>query len=160
MDHSSHNKETHAAYHPDYYQIGFASDFYAANIFNCTRQVRYSLTNPLEEIDEETDPLDAIIRNFNERWFQGWSATPEEQRVEFVNIVESVKNHRDFKRKYQEISDPHNRELAFEKMLKEVMLLRRKDELELYKLFANDSAFKTAWQQSIQHEVERNLQEM
>ena len=43
--------------------------------------------------DEEHDPLDDIIKNFNERWFQGWSATPEEQKVKFINIAESVKTH-------------------------------------------------------------------
>ena len=103
--------------------------------------------------DEERDPLDEIIRNFNERWFQGWSATPEEQRVKFINIAESVKNHPDFAAKYQNNPDPHNRELAFEKMLKEVMLARRKDELELYKLFAGDTAFKASWTQSMQRTV-------
>ena len=46
--------------------------------------------------DKETDPLDEIIRQFNERWFQGWSATPEEQRIKFVNIAESIKSHPDF----------------------------------------------------------------
>ncbi|WP_413692087.1 type I restriction endonuclease subunit R [Psychromonas sp. KJ10-2] len=103
--------------------------------------------------DDEKDPLDEIIKNFNERWFQGWSATPEEQKVKFINIAESVKNHPDFEAKYQNNPDPHNRELAFEKMLKEVMLARRKDELELYKLFAGDSAFKASWTQSMQRSV-------
>ena len=103
--------------------------------------------------DKEEDPLDEIIRNFNERWFQGWSATPEEQRIKFINIMESVKSHPDFKSKYQNNPDPHNRELAFEKMLKEVMLKRRKDELELYKLFSGDTAFKTSWTQSLQRMV-------
>jgi hypothetical protein len=32
------------------------------------------------------DPLDEIIKAFNERWFQGWEATPEEQRVKFIHI--------------------------------------------------------------------------
>jgi type I restriction enzyme R subunit len=104
--------------------------------------------------EQELDPLDEIIRNFNERWFQGWSATPEEQKIKFINIAESVKNHPDFAAKYQDNPDPHNRELAFEKMLKEVMLHRRKDELELYKLFANDPAFKSSWTQSMQRTVE------
>ena len=90
---------------------------------------------------EETGSLDEIIRSFNERWFQGWGATPEEQRVKFINIADSIKAHPDFAAKYQNNSDPHNRKLAFEKILKEVMLMRRKEELELYKLFANDSAF-------------------
>lgn len=103
--------------------------------------------------DDAHDPLDDIIKNFNERWFQGWSATPEEQKVKFINIAESVRTHPDFESKYQHNPDPHNRELAFEKMLKEVMLSRRKDELELYKLFAEDSAFKASWTQSMQRTV-------
>jgi len=103
--------------------------------------------------DVERDPLDEIIRNFNERWFQGWSATPEEQKVKFVNIADSIRNHPDFEAKYQNNPDPHNRELAFEKMLKEIMLQRRKDELELYKLFAGDPAFKASWTQSMQRMV-------
>lgn len=102
---------------------------------------------------KDVDPLDEIIRTFNERWFQGWSATPEEQKVKFINIAESIKQHPDFESKYQNNSDPHNRELAFEKMLKEVMLRRRKDELELYKLFAGDGAFKAAWMQSLQRMI-------
>jgi type I restriction enzyme R subunit len=103
--------------------------------------------------DGDFDPLDEIIRSFNERWFQGWSATPEEQKVKFVNIAESVKKHPDFEAKYQNNPDPHNRALAFEKMLKEVMLSRRKDELELYKLFAGDSAFKASWTQSMERTI-------
>jgi type I restriction enzyme R subunit len=103
--------------------------------------------------DTDVDPLDDIVRTFNERWFQGWSATPEEQKVKFINIAESIKQHPDFESKYQNNSDPHNRELAFEKMLKEVMLRRRKDELELYKLFAGDGAFKAAWMQSLQRMI-------
>ncbi len=103
--------------------------------------------------EEETDPLDEIINSFNERWFHGWSATPEEQRVKFINIAESIKAHPDFTEKYANNSDPQNRGIAFDKMLREVMLLRRKDELELYKLFANDPAFKASWQQSLERLV-------
>ncbi len=104
--------------------------------------------------DKETNPLDEIVNTFNERWFQGWSATPEEQRIKFVNIAESVKAHPDYEDKYKNNADPHNRELAFEKILKEIMLQRRKDELELYKLFAGDDAFKSSWKQSIQRIVD------
>jgi type I restriction enzyme R subunit len=107
--------------------------------------------------DEERDPLDDIIKNFNERWFQGWSATPEEQKVKFINIAESIKQHPDFEAKYQNNPDPHNRDLAFEKMLKEVMLARRKDELELYKLFAGDPAFKASWMQSMQRTIAQRI---
>lgn len=96
------------------------------------------------------DPLDEIIRTFNERWFQGWSATPEEQKVKFINVVNSIRAHPDYTEKYEENTDPYNRNLALEKMLQDVMLKRRKEELELYKLFASDPAFKAAWSQNIQ----------
>jgi len=103
--------------------------------------------------DDEKDPLDEIIKSFNEKWFQGWNATPEEQKIKYINIAESVKIHPDFEAKCRDNLDPHNRKLAFEKILKEVMLARRKDELELYKLFANDPAFNTSLTQSMQRSV-------
>ena len=108
--------------------------------------------------EPERDPLDEIIRSFNERWFQGWSATPEEQRVKFINVVNSIRSHPDYTEKYEANADPYNRGLALEKMLQDVMLKRRKEELELYKLFASDPAFKTAWSQSIEKVLTTNQQ--
>ncbi|HEO66330.1 MAG TPA: type I restriction endonuclease subunit R, partial [Spirochaetes bacterium] len=103
--------------------------------------------------DEETDPLDAIIQSFNERWFQGWSATPEEQRIKFINIADNIRSHPDFEEKYKNNGDTHNRELAFQKIFEEVMLKNRKNEMELYKLLANDDAFKAAMQQSLRRVI-------
>jgi len=103
--------------------------------------------------EKEKNPLDEIITTFNERWFQGWSATPEEQRVKLINISESIKKHPDFEAKYATNPDPHSKELAFEKIFKEIMLQRRKDELELYKLFANDGAFNLSMVQTMQRMV-------
>ena len=107
--------------------------------------------------EEEHDPLDEIIRSFNERWFQGWSATPEEQRMKFLNIADSIKAHPDFEEKYKNNQDVQNRELAFEKIFEEVILKNRRNELELYKLLANDAAFKAAMQQSLQRLVGPSL---
>ncbi|WP_273020913.1 type I restriction endonuclease subunit R [Rheinheimera sp.] len=103
--------------------------------------------------DKQKDPLDEIVRSFNERWFQGWSATPEEQRVRLLSMAESIKAHPDFKDKYQNNADPHSQNLAFEKLFKEIMLQRRKDDLEFYKLFAGDEAFKSSLMQSMQRIV-------
>jgi len=107
--------------------------------------------------DEESDPLDEIIKSFNDRWFQGWSATPEEQRIKFINIAESIKSHPDFEEKYKNNQDAHNRELAFQKIFEDVMLKNRKTELELYKLLANDDAFKSAMQQSLKRVVSEQI---
>lgn len=60
----------------------------------------------------------------------------------------------DYEDKYKNNADTHNRELAFEKILKEIMLQRRKHELELYKLFAGDDAFKSSWKQDIQRIID------
>ncbi len=103
--------------------------------------------------DHETDSLDEIVKVFNERWFQGWSATPEEQRVRLLSMADSIKAHPDFQDKYKNNPDPHNQHLAFEKLFKEIMLQRRKDDLEFYKLFAGDEAFKSSLMQSMQRIV-------
>ncbi len=107
--------------------------------------------------EKETNPLDEIVRTFNERWFQGWSATPEEQRVRLLNMAESIRSHPDFHDKYKNNPDPHNQHLAFEKLFKEIMLQRRKDDLEFYKLFAGDDAFKVSLMQSMQRIVDTGV---
>lgn len=106
--------------------------------------------NPRGAHDEpEEDPLDLIVRSFNERWFQGWDATPEEQRVKFVNLAENMRNHPDYKEKYQENPDPETRELAFTKIFEDVVANQRKTELDLYRKLAKDESFKQAMQDTL-----------
>ena len=93
-------------------------------------------------IDE--DPLDVIIKRFNERWFQGWEVTPEEQKIKLITLAQKMKNHPDFQLKYSENNDMQNREIALNKIFEEVMARNRKNELELYRLTAKDDAFKTS----------------
>lgn len=95
--------------------------------------------------DEEKDPLDLIIQSFNERWFQGWEATPDDQRVKFISLTKSVQAHPDFEEKVVNNSDQQNSDLAFKKILDEVMRQQRKQELELYKLYAKDETFYRAF---------------
>ena len=85
-----------------------------------------------------------IILAFNERWFQGWEATPDEQRVKFVSLAQHIKAHPDYKEKFSENTDTINREIAFGQIFNEVMAKQRKNELELYRLIAKDDAFKVA----------------
>lgn len=99
--------------------------------------------------ESEADALDEIIRTFNEKWFQGWAATPEEQKVKFVSIADSIRSHPDFETKYQNNPDHHHRNLAFDKIFEDVMLKQRRNEIELYKLLAQDAAFKAAMQASL-----------
>lgn len=91
--------------------------------------------------DEEKDPLDEIIKSFNERWFHGWDTTPEDQRVKFISISKHIQAHPDFLTKVAGNNDIQNRDLAFKKILDDVMGQQRKKELELYKLYAKDESF-------------------
>lgn len=95
--------------------------------------------------DDEKDALDAIIESFNERWFHGWEATPEDQRVKFLSLSRHIQSHPDYAKKVAKNSDPQTRDLAFRKILEDVMASQRRQELDLYKLYAKDDAFKRAF---------------
>ena len=100
--------------------------------------------------EEKKDPLDEIIRNFNERWFKGWDATPEEQRAKFIHIIEKVKAHKDFKQNYEKNTDEINKKLAITKIIDEVINNERRKELELYRLFATNETFKLGLMENIE----------
>lgn len=95
--------------------------------------------------EEERDPLEEIISRFNEKWFHGWEATPEDQRVKFISLIKQVKAHPDYKIKVEDNKDEQNRDLAFKKILDDTMRKQRKNELDLYKLYAQDGAFYQAF---------------
>jgi type I restriction enzyme R subunit len=92
-------------------------------------------------VEDERDALDAIIQSFNERWFQGWEETPEDQRIRFIALGKQMQAHPDFKPKYADNKDVQNKELALRKIMEDVMAKERRKELELYKLFAKDESF-------------------
>src|SRR5690606_12483146 len=103
--------------------------------------------------DEDKDELENIIKGFNEKWFQGWEATPEDQRVKFFSLSKSVQAHPDFDMKVAQNSDDQNRELALKKILDDVMAQQRKQELELYKLYAQDPAFYQSFYNTIKQVI-------
>ena len=40
--------------------------------------------------DGNKDPLDKIVKEFNDHYFKGWDATPEEQRAKLINLTKQV----------------------------------------------------------------------
>jgi len=106
------------------------------------------------EKDEEIDPLSYIVQTFNERWFHGWEATPEDQRVKFLQVSQKIMDHPDYELKFANNPDKQNRELALEKMINDVLAKQRKQEMELYKLHAKDDAFKQAFFDSMKRILE------
>jgi type I restriction enzyme, R subunit len=52
------------------------------------------------------------VLNITKCWIQGWEATPDEQRAKFVNLAQKMKEHADFKEKYADNVDIHNRKCS------------------------------------------------
>lgn len=99
--------------------------------------------------DEPKDPLDEIIKAFNERWFQGWDAIPEEQKVKFINIAQHVVSDANYEAQVVNNPDKQNSQLALEKLIQNAISKERRRELDLYKNYAQDPEFKRAFDASI-----------
>lgn len=106
--------------------------------------------------EKEEDILENIIKNFNERWFQGWEATPDEQRMKFIQLSKHIQAHQDFQSKVANNADRQNSDLALEKIIDEVMRKQRKNELDLYKLYAKDEGFYQAFFDTMKRMVNQN----
>lgn len=87
------------------------------------------------------DPLDEIIRSFNDRFYSGWEETPEESRIKYVSIAKNVIAHPDYEEKVANNMDKQNSDLALKKIMNDIMLKRRKANMEEYKRFSKDEAF-------------------
>ena len=99
--------------------------------------------------DTQKDPLDEIIAAFNERFFTGWDATPEEQKVKLMNIARIVSQNANYQTQVVNNPDEQNRDLAFEQLMKQAMNQGRKQDLDLYKRYASDPDFKRAFDATI-----------
>ena len=86
---------------------------------------------------------------FNQRWFSGWEATPEEQRIKFINIVQHVFKNPNYQTQVVDNQDEQNSRIALEKMISQAVSQERKRELDLYKRYAQDPEFKRAFDSSI-----------
>lgn len=62
------------------------------------------------------EQLDIIVQSFNEKWFQNWEVTPEDQREKFISLTKFIQAHPNFKSKYLNNPDEQNKSIAFEKL--------------------------------------------
>lgn len=108
---------------------------------------------------EQKDPLDEIIRQFNERWFAGWDATLMEQRVKFINIAQHVSQHPDYAAQVANNPDEQNRRLAMQKLISQIISQDRRRGLSFYKQYASDDDFKRAFNAGIMRILENNMME-
>lgn len=104
--------------------------------------------------DDELEPLDKIIKDFNERWFADWEATPEDKRLVHETFTQRMAEHPDYQHKYVDNQDPYTRELAFKKIFDDVALSMRKFHMEFAKRLMDDQ-FKQEFRNSTQRYLDR-----
>ncbi len=96
----------------------------------------------------EKDPLDEIVRQFNEHWFKGWDATPDEQKAKLINLSKMVRADED----YQLVEGTLNQQ-ASDKVLAEIiarqMRAMRKGDKSLYKEYKSSEAFQYGMLQAV-----------
>jgi len=102
----------------------------------------------------QQDPLDQIISAFNDRFFSGWNATPQEQRVKFLNIAKHVVDNPSYQTQVVNNQDEQNRRIALEQLIQQAISQERRRELDLYKRYASDQEFKRAFDFSIMRLLE------
>ncbi|WP_009632500.1 type I restriction endonuclease subunit R [Synechocystis sp. PCC 7509] len=107
----------------------------------------------------QSDPLSEIIDAFNNRFFSGWDATPQEQRVKFINIAQHVINNPNYQTQVVDNQDEQNRRIALEKLIQQAVSQERKRELDLYKRYASDPDFKRTFDASIMQLLIRSTPE-
>ncbi len=91
--------------------------------------------------EEQRNPLDEIISDFNARFYAGWDETPEEARVKVVSILRGVQAHKDYAAQVANNPDRQNSALALEKIVDEVMRQKRDQQLEEFKRYLKDQAY-------------------
>ncbi|WP_347219362.1 type I restriction endonuclease [Chryseobacterium sp.] len=99
--------------------------------------------------------LDVIVKNFNERWFSNWDATPEDKRQLFYTFTDKVINHPDYEAKYLNNNDEYTKQLAYKKIFDEVALSMRKFQIEFAKQLT-DEHFKQDMLTSTQRFLDRH----
>ena len=95
--------------------------------------------------DPDMDPLDVIIKEFNEHWFRGWEATPDDQKEKLVNITKAVANDADYQNLVIGNPDQQAVEAAMAMIIDRVIRQKRKGDMSLYREYQQNDAFKVGF---------------
>lgn len=104
----------------------------------------------LNQLNRKSTPkTPTCIAAFNDRFFSGWDASPQEQRVKFINIAQHVVNNPNYQTQVVDNQDEQNRRIALEELIQQAVSQERKRELDLYKRYAFDPDFKRTFDAGI-----------
>lgn len=92
--------------------------------------------------DEPKDPLDIILKEFNERWFKGWDATPDDQKAKLISITNAVREDEDYQTLVIGNPDQQAVDEAMAAIIDRVVRKKRKGDMSLYKEYQHNEGFK------------------
>lgn len=101
------------------------------------------------DADDPKDKLTEILKAFNNRWFNDWPATPEDQKAKFVSLSKGVVEDPD----YQNLVEGNPDEQAVQHVLYEIIdrqiRQHRKADNGLYLSYQKDEAFKADFRNTL-----------
>ena len=92
--------------------------------------------------DNDKDPLDKILAEFNERWFKGWEATPEDQKAKLLSISKAVTENEDYQNLVVGNPDQQAVDDLMAKIIDGIIRQKRKGDMSLYKEYQQNEGFK------------------
>ena len=104
--------------------------------------------------DEDKDPLDRIVEQFNERWFAGWDTTPDDQKAKFLSIAKAVASDKNYKTLVVGNPDGQAVKEVMKKIVDRAVLKQRKADESLYATYSKNEDFKAAFRAVIQQMLE------
>lgn len=96
--------------------------------------------------EEPKTTLDVILQEFNERWFKGWEATPDDQKAKLKNMAKAVTENEDYKTMVVGNPDEQAVEMMYAKIIDSIVRQKRKGDMSLYKQYQQNEAFKADFQ--------------
>ncbi len=97
--------------------------------------------------EESKSPLDELLDEFNERWFKGWGAAPEDQKIKVFQVARHVVENES----YELTRDNPDRQAATDvlrELIDDSVLTTQSTDLAFYKSY-KDQAFKEAFQEML-----------
>ena len=100
------------------------------------------MVNAGGEDNEPKDPLDIILKDFNERWFKGWDATPDDQKAKLISITKAVTEDEDYQTLVVGNPDKQAVDEAMATIIDRIIRKKRKGDMSLYKEYQQNDGFK------------------
>jgi type I restriction enzyme R subunit len=92
--------------------------------------------------EEDKDPLDVILQEFNNRWFNGWEATPDDQKTKLISVAQAVAADEDYQTLVVGNPDQQAVDALMVQIIDRIIRKKRKGDMSLYKEYQQNEGFK------------------